>query len=108
MDEGEKEKKQQAMIAFSEILEELEAERIRQIEKWGMGQQLTPIEYCAILGEEFGEVCRAVHDAHFATQYPNAIQATPGDYSQYRKELVQLATVCVAAIQNLDNNNNAI
>ena len=95
------------MIAFSEILEELEAERIRQIEKWGMGQQITPIEYCAIIGEEFGEVCRAAHDAHFAAQYP-VIKATPGDYTQYREELVQLATVCVAAIQNLDNNMKAI
>jgi NTP pyrophosphatase (non-canonical NTP hydrolase) len=90
-------------MTLAEILQEVHAERTRQIAKWGDGQSLTPLEYCAILGEEFGEVCRAVHDAHFAAQYPDQIGAMPGDYSQYRKELIQVAAVCVAAIQNLPN-----
>lgn len=85
------------------ILNEIKAERAEQIEKWGEGQNLTPIEYLSILGEEYGEVCRAVHDAYFAAQYPQ-IGATPGDYGQYRKELIQLATVCVAAITHIDEN----
>ena len=82
------------------VLAEIIAERERQIAKWGEGQALTPMEYLAIIGEEYGEVCRAVHDAYFAAQYPQ-INATPGDYSQYKTELIQLATVCVAAIQSL-------
>ena len=83
------------------VFAQIKAERANQIAKWGDGQNLTPMEYVPILGEEFGEICRSVHDAYFAAQYPQ-IAAVPGDYSQYRKELIQLATVCVAAIQNLD------
>jgi len=82
----------------------IEAERARQIAKWGDGQALTPLEYLSIIGEEYGEVCRAVHDTYFADQYPTG--GTPGDYSQYEKELIQLATVCMAAIQNLQKRNN--
>lgn len=85
------------------ILQEIRNERDRQIAKWGTGQGLTPIEYCAILGEEFGEVCRAAHDAHFAAKYPHQIDTTPGDLAQYRKELIQVAAVCVAAISNIPN-----
>ena len=91
------------LYGMENILQEIQTERARQIAKWGAGQQLTPMEYCVIIGEEFGEVCRAAHDAHFAAQYPDAIKATPGDYTQYRKELIQLATVCVAAIQNMES-----
>jgi len=89
--------------AMEIIFTQINAERARQIAKWGECQNLTPIEYITILGEEYGEVCRAAHDAYFAAQYP-VIDATPGDYSQYRKELIQLATVCVAAIVHLDEN----
>lgn len=88
---------------YNTILKEISNERARQIAKWGIGQGLTPIEYCAILGEEFGEVCRAAHDAYFAAQYPEQINATPGDWAQYRKELIQVAAVCVAAISNIPN-----
>ena len=84
------------------VLAEIIAERERQIAKWGEGQSLTPMEYLSIIGEEYGEVCRAVHDAYFAAQYPH-INATPGDYSQYKTELIQLATVCVAAFLNFEN-----
>lgn len=87
------------------IFYEIKAERTNQIAKWGDGQALTPMEYLSILGEEFGEVCRAVHDAYFAAKYPQ-INAVPGDYSQYRTELIQLATVCVAAITNLDKSQS--
>lgn len=83
------------------VFAQIKAERANQIAKWGNSQSLTPMEYLSIIGEEYGEVCRAVHDAYFAAQYPH-IGATPGDYSQYKTELIQLATVCVAAIGNLD------
>lgn len=76
-----------------EILEQIKAERDRQDKKFGKQPRfLTPSVYIAVLGEEFGEVCRA---------------AIEGNSQNYRVELVQLAAVAVAAIEDYDRGEAA-
>ncbi len=73
-------------------IQDVAAERRRQEEKWG--QQLhAPLWWLAILGEEFGEVCRACYEAG---QY-----GVVGE--DYRAELIQVAAVAVAAIEAYDH-----
>ena len=75
------------------ILEEIQAERRRQTEKFGPMDN-TPSTWAIILGEEVGEVCRAVLDARASL---DAVSLT-----NYRQELIQVAAVAIAAIENLD------
>lgn len=55
--------------------------------------ELTHPERLTILGEEFGEVCHEVNEA---------IGDKPIDMAKLRKELVQVAAVCVAWVERLD------
>lgn len=79
----------------SDVYFEVAQERNRQDEKWGE-QNHHPVEWLAILGEEFGEACKAACEANFAG-YEHT-----GDYSQYRSELIQIAAVAIAAIESFD------
>ena len=72
------------------ILDEVSLERYKQDKKWGE-QNHSPEVWLAILGEEFGEVCRAVCE---------------NDVPNYREELVQVAAVAVAMIGALDRSKN--
>ena len=74
------------LYAFAYVYEE----RMKQDEKWGQ-QNHDPLKWNAILGEEFGEVSKAILE---------------GDVKNYREELIQLAAVAVAAIENLDKSFN--
>lgn len=47
------------------IIESIKEERIRQDEKWGHPRKNHNVEWLAILGEEFGELCKAVLTWHF-------------------------------------------
>lgn len=76
---------------MEKVLEEVKEERARQDEKWGE-QNHHPAEWLMILGEEVGEANKAALEAHF-----NGVC-----YSDYRKELVQVAAVAVAMIECLD------
>lgn len=67
------------------------SERTKQDEKWGV-QNHDPLLWNAILGEEFGEVSKAILE---------------GDMKGYREELIQVAAVAIAAIESLDRNNNS-
>lgn len=78
------------------IFKEIEAERQRQDAKWGE-QNHHPMEWLAILGEEVGEVNKAALETYFMYDHKAA-----QDYSEYRKELVQVAAVAVKMIQNID------
>ncbi len=69
-------------------LQAINKERMRQDEKWGE-QNHNPFVWLAILGEEYGESCKA------ALEFPV-------DYSNYRKELIEVAAVAIAAIESLD------
>ena len=80
-------------MSQSEIIQEILAERKKQDTKWGE-QNHSPIEWLAILGEETGEASKIAVDAHFlGTQIQN-----------YRKEMIQVAAVVLAAIESFDRN----
>lgn len=81
------------------VLRDINGERRRQDEKWGV-QNHRPFKWISILGEEFGEVCKAALEVHFKKKYTD--DAFVDDYSDYRKELIEVAAVAVAAIENLD------
>lgn len=69
------------------VLDQILAERKRQDSKWGDQRKLSAETWLRILGEEFGEACKAAND-----RAPR----------NYRKELVQIAAVAVAAIESHD------
>ncbi|WP_061246762.1 MazG-like family protein [Leptospira noguchii] len=81
------------------IIQEILEEREKQDEKWGE-QNHNPIEWCAILGEEVGEVNKAALETHFKYDSKN-------DHFEYRKELIQVAAVAMAMIECLDRNPEA-
>ena len=60
-------------------------ERRRQDARWGAHEQAGDGVMLAVLGEEFGEVCRAMNDL-----WPN-----PPDKGQLLEELIQVAAVAV-------------
>lgn len=87
------------------ILTELADERRRQDEKFGSQRMHSPAEWLMILGEEVGEANQAALEAHFWSH--KGINLKPldriGRLEKYRKELIQVAAVAVAAIETLDN-----
>lgn len=78
------------------VLEEVSEERTFQDSKWGL-QNHVPYVWLAILTEEVGEVAQEILRSDFAGK----------SLSAYRAELVQVAAVAVAAIQNLDRDTEA-
>jgi len=97
---------------MSIVLEEIQAEKIKQNAKWGE-QNHNLVEWIAILGEEFGEASREAVDYHFANQPKGETLDTDSlgfehlqhtRLKDYRKELIQLAAVAVQAIESLDRN----
>ena len=81
---------------LNDILSEIANERVRQNAKWGI-QNHSPIEWIAILGEEFGEAAKEALENHF--KYANN-----EGLANYRKELIQVAAVAVQMIECLDRN----
>ncbi|GAB2528199.1 MazG-like family protein [Rufibacter soli] len=77
------------------VLAEVKTERERQDAKFSE-QNHHPLEWVAILGEEFGEVSKAAVEAHF-TGY-----ASSNNWANYREELIQVAAVAVAMVEALD------
>ena len=67
-------------------------ERGRQDEKWGADRTLDLGLWLTILGEEYGEVCKAVLEKAGAD----------GGLHNAREELVHVAAVAVAAIEDID------
>ena len=68
-----------------QIITDILVERKRQDDKWGAQQNQDDSRWATILGEEFGEVCQAVLK-----------------YTNLREELVQVAAVAIAWIEDLD------
>ena len=71
-------------------------ERGRQDWKWGV-QDHTPAEWMSILGEEYGEACEKVNET-FQWQGGTA----PIAVAAYVEELIQVAAVAVAAVENME------
>lgn len=73
------------------VVLDLEIERHRQDEKWGGRPGVDRRDdhtYAAVLGEEFGEVCKAWLER---------------DVAGLRVELIQTAAVALAWVEELDN-----
>jgi NTP pyrophosphatase (non-canonical NTP hydrolase) len=88
------------------IINEILSERERQTAKFGV-QNHTPAEWLMILGEEVGEVNRAALEYHFQDQFPEIFTRPKAQLiREYRKELIQVAAVCVAMIENIDKTSN--
>lgn len=81
----------------AEVFALIEAERERQNDKWGghhhWGQgdcssaYVPPLVKASVLGEEYGEICRALLD---------------GKEADLRRELVQLAAVATAWLEGME------
>lgn len=76
---------------MTDAYELIRLERERQLAKWGHQRHLWA-DWVAILGEEFGEVAKAVCD----------IKWDNGPVEFLRDELVQVAAVSVAAIEQIN------
>lgn len=76
------------------VLSEVADERQRQDEKWGPVSR-PPLEWLAIAAEEFGEVSERVVKGWVPPE-------SDFDADGYRTELIQLAAVCVSAVECLD------
>lgn len=76
---------------FSRVLHEVLAERIRQDAKWGQ-QNHDMADYYTILGEEFGEVGKAICEHRLQNKHAAPI----------REELIQTAAVAVAMVEAFD------
>ncbi|EKO89057.1 hypothetical protein LEP1GSC020_3157 [Leptospira interrogans serovar Grippotyphosa str. 2006006986] len=79
------------------IFKEISEEREKQDLKFGP-QNHRPAEWCMILGEEVGEVQKAALESYFR------YEGRSNDYSDYRKELIQVAAVAIAMIESYDRN----
>lgn len=82
------------------ILQAILKERRRQDRKWG-AQNHSPVEWLAILGEEYGESCKAALGPHFSDFRED------DQFSEYETEMVQVAAVALAAIENLHRQRKA-
>lgn len=71
---------------LGDLLAQVAAERVRQDRKWGTNFPGRPQDkWVSILGEEFGEVCRAVLEK---------------DHANLREELIQCAAVCLSWLEH--------
>lgn len=87
-------------MSTASVLLTVASERERQDVKWGP-QNHSPIEWIAILGEEFGEASKEALEHHWAGKhYP----VDPLRLLRLKDELYQVAAVAVAAIESLDRN----
>lgn len=73
---------------------DIQRERTRQIEKWG-DQHHDDAWWCVIEMEELGEVARAIYER--APRWDDESRA------RLREELVQVAAVAVAWIEDIDS-----
>lgn len=83
---------------MSKALESVLTEREAQDAKWGE-QNHDPFTYLTILGEEYGEVCKAALEARFA---PLASDDEFVALTELRAEAVQTAAVALALVECLD------
>jgi len=91
------------MAYTKQILFEVAEERKRQDKKWGE-QNHKPIEWCAILGEEVGEVNKCVVESKWAIDQDYERE----QLQEYRKELIQVAAVAVSMIESLERNQRIV
>lgn len=85
------------------VMQDVIEERTRQNLKWGV-QNHEPCRWISILTEEVGEAAQAANDMLEKPASSNA--ELWGQEQEYRAELVQVAAVAIAMIENLDRNRS--
>lgn len=86
---------------MQKFLDLIKEERVRQDKLYG--EQNHALErWVAILGEEFGEVCKEVCEIGYAqnSEYKKGLEAF--HRQQLKDELIQVAAVCVAILEAMD------
>lgn len=81
------------VIAFERVMDQVRRERARQDVMWGE-QNHDDAGWNYILGEEYGEVQKALCENHF--DYAGA------DPGEIRKELIETAAVAIAWVEAID------
>ena len=81
----------------SQIISDVLNERQRQNKKFGANRTQHPFLWNTILQEEVGEAAKDSLDMYFSEKPEEALK-------RYRKELIEVASVAIATIQDLDNN----
>ena len=76
-------------------------ERYRQDNKWGY-QNHALERWTSILGEEYGELCRAVNETIFENEAEFDFQTDEGGYENMKKEAIHVAAVAVAFLEFLE------
>lgn len=79
-------------MSQEKYLKKIVEERKRQDAKWGPDRNMHPATWLTILTEETGEVAKEICDSRF---YSNEMS------DNYEKELVQVAAVALAALENI-------
>ena len=87
--------------SHAQIVEDLLKERVRQNEKFGWNRNHHPAEWLMILGEEVGEVNEEGINYTFSTDEAKQLKAI----TDMRTELVQVAAVAMAMIEDLDDHH---
>ena len=97
-----KEQHAQQVAGHSLEIYQVLQERQRQLEKFGP-QNRPPFEWFLILSEEVGEVAKECVELQFKDA------TTPADFweERYYKEMVEVAAVALAAIQNYNQRKAA-
>lgn len=88
------------MIQRDSVFRKVTEERNKQDAKWGYPQNNSPFEWISILGEEFGKLAQATNDAYLGKKPTN-------DLAKIQKYAVQLASVAIALVEHLPEDNIA-
>ena len=88
-------------IKMREVLDEILQERSYQEKRWGIEHDTkhTAQDWLVILTVWLGKAASNVHPYAFLDKQPNPEQDRKG----YRKRLVQVAAICLAAIEALED-----
>lgn len=79
------------------IIAKIKDERASQDKKWGTQLHSLPM-WLTILGEEFGEACKEACGFMSSTDIIDRATAL----INFKKELIQVAAVCVATLEHLE------
>ena len=90
-------KKSRRLTTTIGITTEVVAERKRQDDKWGE-QNHSPYKWMAILGEEYGEVCREAFELEGVNDGDHLNEVL----ERMRKEAIEVAAVAVAFVECID------
>lgn len=74
------------------VIADIKREREKQDDKWGIQEHTAPV-WVSIIGEEYGETCKAVNEFMF--------HATQANEQEIYNEAIQTAASCVALCEHI-------